>query len=308
MHFPCQRTFIIECGVEIGKNFVSRSINFVISTNGNNNQIRLKSQLLSPYYGFKEGLKLTPCTATLDYELLSIDRFTMKTHILDGNQLTIPEVFDLANETAHAKLSSTAKRKILRARKLVEQWTNNGEVVYGVTTGFGEFANMRVKAEDIEQLQENLIFSHAAGAGDPLPEEVVRAMMALRINALAKGFSGIRLSTVELLMEMLNRDIIPVIPSQGSVGASGDLVQLAHLVLAMMGKGKINQKEKGKRRKYTLVDSSVSTSEEWTATGTADCKGRACAHQWYTNDDGVRCTGGSSSEPVSKDCRHCRFD
>jgi histidine ammonia-lyase len=181
----------------------------------------------------------------------------MKIHILDGSQLTIPQVFDLANETAHAKLSSTAKRKILRARELVKRWTDNGEVVYGVTTGFGEFANVRVKPKDIEQLQKNLIFSHAAGAGDPLPVEVVRAMMALRINALAKGFSGIRLSTVELLLEMLNRDIVPVIPSQGSVGASGDLVQLAHLVLAMMGKGKIYQKEKRQRTKYKLVDANA---------------------------------------------------
>ena len=181
----------------------------------------------------------------------------MKTHILDGSHLTIPEVFDLANKAAHAKLSSTAKRNILRARELVEQWANSGERVYGVTTGFGEFSNVRIKAEDIVQLQENLIFSHAAGAGDPLPSEVVRAMMALRINALAKGFSGIQLSTVELLMEMLNRDIVPVIPSQGSVGASGDLVQLAHLVLAMMGKGKINQKDKRQRTKYKLVESRV---------------------------------------------------
>ena len=179
----------------------------------------------------------------------------MKIHTLDGNRLTIPDVFDLANQTACAKLSSTAKRKILQARKLVEKWTDNGEVVYGVTTGFGEFANVHVKTEDIEQLQENLIFSHAAGAGEPLPAEVVRAMMALRVNALAKGFSGIRLSTVELLMEMLNRNIVPVIPSQGSVGASGDLVQLAHLVLAMMGKGKIERK--GKSTEYKLINSNT---------------------------------------------------
>jgi len=179
----------------------------------------------------------------------------MKTHILDGCQLTIPEVFDLANRTALAKLNSSAKRNVLRARNLVERWTNNGEVVYGVTTGFGEFANVRVNTEDIEQLQENLIYSHAAGAGEPLPVEVVRAMMALRVNALAKGFSGIRLSTIELLLEMLNRDCIPVIPSQGSVGASGDLVQLAHLVLAMMGKGKIFQHDQRNRKKDTLLDS-----------------------------------------------------
>jgi histidine ammonia-lyase len=97
----------------------------------------------------------------------------MKTHILDGSKLTIPELFDLANKTAHAKLSSTAKRNILRARKLVEQWINTGEIVYGVTTGFGEFANVRVKAEDIEQLQDNLIFSHAAGTGDADRKSVV---------------------------------------------------------------------------------------------------------------------------------------
>ena len=181
----------------------------------------------------------------------------MKKYFLDGNRLTIPVVFDLANATAQAKLSSNAKQKILRARSLVEQWTTNGEAIYGVTTGFGEFANTRVRVEDIEQLQENLIFSHAAGAGDPLPEEIVRAMMVLRINALAKGFSGIRLSTVELLMEMLNRDIIPVIPSQGSVGASGDLVQLAHLVLAMMGKGRVHQKERRRKNENKFLDSSV---------------------------------------------------
>jgi histidine ammonia-lyase len=126
-----------------------------------------------------------------------------------------------------------------------------------VTTGFGEFSNVRVRREDIEQLQENLIFSHAAGAGDPLPAEIVRAMMVLRVNALAKGYSGIRLSTVELLMEMLNHNIVPIIPSQGSVGASGDLVQLAHLVLAMMGKGKVRVKGKGRSKKWEVVDSTT---------------------------------------------------
>jgi histidine ammonia-lyase len=170
----------------------------------------------------------------------------MKNHILDGRRLTIPQVFDLVHETARAKLSSTAKKKIIQARTLIDRWVSNDEIVYGVTTGFGEFSNVRVKKQDIEQLQENLIFSHAAGAGDMLPTEIVRAMMVLRINALAKGYSGIRLSTVQLLMEMLNHNIIPMIPSQGSVGASGDLVQLAHLVLAMMGKGKVRIKGKGK--------------------------------------------------------------
>jgi len=181
----------------------------------------------------------------------------MKNHILDGNRLTIPQVFDLAYKTACAKLNPSAKRKILQAREIVDRWTAQGEIVYGVTTGFGEFSNIRVRREDIEQLQENLIFSHAAGAGDMLPSEIVRAMMVLRVNALAKGYSGIRLSTVELLMEMLNHNIIPIIPSQGSVGASGDLVQLAHLVLAMMGKGKAWVHGIGRSEKREVVDAAT---------------------------------------------------
>jgi histidine ammonia-lyase len=179
----------------------------------------------------------------------------MKIHILDGNQLTIPQVFDLSYQNAQVKLSTSAKKKINRARHLIETWTTRSEVVYGVTTGFGEFSNVKVKLNDLNQLQENLILSHAAGAGEPLPVEVVRAMMVLRANALAKGFSGVRLSTVDLLLEMLNRNMIPVIPSQGSVGASGDLVQLAHLVLAMMGKGKIWKIQKSDKTKCEIIDS-----------------------------------------------------
>ncbi len=125
------------------------------------------------------------------------------------------------------------------SRKLVEDWLRDGETIYGVTTGFGEFSSVRISAADIQRLQENLIVSHSAGAGDPLPRDIVRAMMVLRVNALAKGYSGITLPTVDLLVKMVNRNIIPVIPSQGSVGSSGDLVQLAHLVLAMMGRGRV---------------------------------------------------------------------
>jgi histidine ammonia-lyase len=179
----------------------------------------------------------------------------MKNHILDGAGLSIPQVFDLAYEKAHAKISPVAKQKISQARGLIERWTRNNERIYGVTTGFGEFANVRVSSDEMEQLQENLIMSHAAGAGDPLPVEIVRAMMALRINALAKGFSGIRLSTVELLVNMLNDHIIPMIPSQGSVGASGDLVQLAHLVLTMMGKGKVWKNTKAKKGNCEVIPS-----------------------------------------------------
>ncbi|MFH0988782.1 MAG: aromatic amino acid lyase [bacterium] len=163
----------------------------------------------------------------------------MKPCLIDGESLTLQDLYPLACRPGRVKLTSSARKKILSARRLVEDWIETGETIYGVTTGFGEFANVRISATEIEALQENLILSHAAGAGEPLQKEIVKAMMILRINALAKGFSGIRLETITLLVEMVNREIIPLIPSQGSVGASGDLVQLSHLVLAMMGKGRI---------------------------------------------------------------------
>jgi histidine ammonia-lyase len=122
---------------------------------------------------------------------------------------------------------------------LVEKWVSRDEVIYGVTTGFGEFANVRIPLDKIRELQENLILSHAAGSGENLPPHIVKIMMLLRANALAKGNSGIRPETLHLLIDMMNRNIIPVIPSQGSVGSSGDLVQLSHLVLPMIGRGRV---------------------------------------------------------------------
>ena len=125
------------------------------------------------------------------------------------------------------------------ARSLVEHWVESGETIYGVTTGFGEFSTVRIGVNDLESLQQNLILSHSAGVGEPIPPEVVRAMMLLRANVLAKGYSGVRPDFVEFLVKMLNGDVVPVVPQQGSVGSSGDLVPLAHLGLAMMGKGTV---------------------------------------------------------------------
>src|SRR3990172_8838711 len=158
---------------------------------------------------------------------------------LDGQSLTTNALEDIALRRRPVSLKSSTRARVARARLLVDQWVRTNEKVYGVTTGFGEFSSVRISPEDIEQLQENLILSHAAGAGEFLPTKIVRAMMALRINALAKGHSGVRTETVDLLASMLNNNIIPVIPSQGSVGSSGDLVQLSHLVLAMIGKGTV---------------------------------------------------------------------
>ena len=170
----------------------------------------------------------------------SLPDSSMKSIVLDGETLTIPQVYAAAMLPVKISFSTGSKKRMAASRKLVETWVKNKESVYGITTGFGELANVAIGPEKVEQLQENLILSHAAGAGEPLPPEVVRAMMLLRMNALAKGYSGVRLETMELLRHAFNAGVIPIIPSRGSVGSSGDLVQLAHLVLAMMGKGKVH--------------------------------------------------------------------
>ncbi len=124
------------------------------------------------------------------------------------------------------------------SRRVVDRAIRSGARVYGVTTGFGKFADVAIPRERIETLQRNLIRSHAAGVGTALPDRAVRAMIALRINALARGYSGIRVETVEALLAMLAADVLPVVPAQGSVGASGDLAPLAHLALGLIGEGR----------------------------------------------------------------------
>ncbi|MCU7498866.1 MAG: histidine ammonia-lyase [Ignavibacteria bacterium] len=158
---------------------------------------------------------------------------------VDGNSLSLSKIELFLRENPLVRLSKESEKKVKRARALIEKWVENEEVIYGVTTGFGEFSNVRISKEDLASLQENLILSHSVGTGEYLPPFIVKIMMLLRVNALAKGHSGIRLSTVNLLMDMMNNNIIPVVPSQGSVGSSGDLVQLSHLVLAMIGKGRV---------------------------------------------------------------------
>lgn len=157
---------------------------------------------------------------------------------IDGNSLSLEKIELFLNNNLLVELTPDAKKRINKSRAMVEKWIKEDKVIYGVTTGFGEFANVKISAKDLEKLQENLILSHAVGTGEYLPQHIVKIMMLLRANALAKGYSGIRLSTVQLLIDMMNNNIIPVIPSQGSVGSSGDLVQLSHLVLAMIGKGR----------------------------------------------------------------------
>ncbi len=157
---------------------------------------------------------------------------------LTGEDLTIDDVWAVAVDRADAALSDSAREKIIRARALVERAAHGtSEHTYGINTGFGRFVSRSIPEELTAELQLRLLRSHACGVGEPYPDEVVRAAMLLRANALAKGFSGARPEPVELLIECLNRDVLPHVPSRGSVGASGDLAPLAHLALPLVGEG-----------------------------------------------------------------------
>ncbi len=159
--------------------------------------------------------------------------------VLTGENLVLSDLVRVADGRPPVTLSSGAAARVDRARAVIDRAVAENRVVYGVTTGFGKFADVVIPTEKLTELQENLIRSHAAGAGEPLPTRVVRAMMLLRANCLAKGFSGIRGSTVESLLAALNAGIHPIVPAQGSVGASGDLAPLAHLALALIGEGEV---------------------------------------------------------------------
>lgn len=157
--------------------------------------------------------------------------------IIDGEHLTIEDVVKVAREGYMVELSDEAKKRVIKAREVVDRYVEEGKVVYGITTGFGKFSDVVISKEEAKKLQRNLIVSHACGVGDEFPEEVVRAIMLLRANALSKGCSGVRLETLETLIEMLNKGVYPVIYEKGSLGASGDLAPLSHMVLVMIGEG-----------------------------------------------------------------------
>ena len=155
--------------------------------------------------------------------------------VLTGEDLTLGDVWDVAVHGAKAEIADAARAQMRAARDLVESM--RGENTYGVNTGFGRFVTARIPEELADELQLRLLRSHACGVGEPYPDDIVRAAMLLRANALAKGYSGARVETVELLVECLNRGVLPVVPARGSVGASGDLAPLAHLALPLVGEG-----------------------------------------------------------------------
>jgi histidine ammonia-lyase len=156
---------------------------------------------------------------------------------LNGSALTLDELLAIADEGEQVTIAADAAERVRAARRVVDAHAAGDEPVYGVNTGFGSFAEVRIAPDALERLQQNLVRSHAAGVGEPLPRRTVRAAIALRVNVLAKGFSGIRLETLERLVAMLNAGVHPVVPSRGSVGASGDLAPLAHIALVLIGEG-----------------------------------------------------------------------
>ncbi|WP_250673478.1 histidine ammonia-lyase [Paraclostridium ghonii] len=157
--------------------------------------------------------------------------------IIDGRDLTIEDIVNVSRNGYKVELSEEALKKVKVARELVEKFVDKQKVVYGITTGFGKFSDVVISKEETHDLQRNLIISHACGVGKPFEEDVVRAIMLLRINNLSKGHSGVRMETLNTLVNMLNNNVCPVIPEKGSLGASGDLAPLSHMVLTMIGEG-----------------------------------------------------------------------
>lgn len=158
---------------------------------------------------------------------------------IDGNSLSLGEIERVADDFEEVQLSDEALSQIDESAHYIEEIAKRGEIVYGVTTGFGELCNRIISGKDVSQLQKNLLKSHASGTGTPLTEREVRASIVVRANSLAKGYSGIRKTTIEKLLELLNKRIYPYVPAYGSVGASGDLAPLAHISLLLIGRGRV---------------------------------------------------------------------
>jgi histidine ammonia-lyase len=162
--------------------------------------------------------------------------------LLDGNSLSLEKLGKILFEDMKVLASDESMKKVIASRKAVDDIVNQDRIVYGITTGFGKMSDVLIERNDTEKLQLNLIRSHACGIGEFFPEVISRAMMVLRANALLKGFSGVRPVLIEKILELVNNKIHPVIPSQGSLGASGDLAPLSHLALVLIGEGKVYYK------------------------------------------------------------------
>ncbi|RKD27567.1 histidine ammonia-lyase [Caminicella sporogenes DSM 14501] len=180
---------------------------------------------------------------------------------INGENLTIKDIVNVARKNYEVKLTDEAVEKVKKARRIVDEFVENEKVVYGITTGFGKFSDIAISKEETKQLQRNLIISHSCGVGKPFDEDIVRAIMLLRANALVKGYSGIRLSTLSTLVEMINKGVHPIIPQKGSLGSSGDLAPLAHMVLVMLGEGEAIYKGERLPGKIAMERAGIDTIE-----------------------------------------------
>ncbi|MBU9711430.1 histidine ammonia-lyase [Evansella tamaricis] len=170
---------------------------------------------------------------------------------LTGNTLTMEQVKRVIWEKEEVVACKDALQKVMETRDAVDAIVHNGKIVYGVNTGFGKLSDVKIDSKDVETLQKNLIYSHACGVGEPFHVEISRTMILLRVNTLLKGYSGVRPELIDQLLSFLNYEINPVIPSQGSLGASGDLAPLAHLALTLIGEGEVYYQ--GEQRKTLEV-------------------------------------------------------
>jgi histidine ammonia-lyase len=161
---------------------------------------------------------------------------------IDGTSLGLAGFHAVVLERRGCRLAAAARERVAASRAAVDAAVERGEAIYGINTGFGELARVRIPADRLRTLQERLLLSHAAGVGEPLPDEAVRGMLLLRANTLARGYSGVRPELVEALLALLAHDVLPLVPARGSVGASGDLAPLAHLALPLLGRGRVRHR------------------------------------------------------------------
>ncbi|MGC8896284.1 MAG: histidine ammonia-lyase [Candidatus Bathyarchaeia archaeon] len=176
---------------------------------------------------------------------------------IDGETLTIEDVVKVARGNTKVVIPEKVKEKVKKSREVLEKLIKEKQIIYGVNTGFGALSNKTITQEESKKLQTNLIRSHSTGVGKNLSTEIVRALMLLRANTLAKGYSGIRLETLETIVEMLNKGVHPIIPAKGSVGASGDLAPLSHMSLVLIGEGKAEYKGKVMNGKDALEKANI---------------------------------------------------
>lgn len=170
--------------------------------------------------------------------------------------LTLNDIEQFLSQKSKIEISAQSRQRIAASRQVIEDILKSNRAVYGVNTGFGNFSEVRIKPDTVAELQRRLVLSHAAGVGDPIPHSVVKLMMLLKLKSLALGYSGVRTDVVEMLADMLNSEILPVIPDQGSVGASGDLAPLAHMALTMIGEGEAFAATRGKEDHWQRMRSS----------------------------------------------------